>query len=268
LADQGPLPDVTKAYFYRDGTVHTWWSPESPDNLLYEHFREQLRWATGRVAWPGQRVLDIGTGKGRFAISYALNGAQVTALDISREMLRDARAAALAAGVAVQFCLSDAEALPFPPATFDVVSCMEAIMHFPQPVAALQEMARVVKPEGVVLLSMTNRYRLAALARWPARLWRRLRRSRTSDPPLVWDYSLGEFRQLLAQAGLVAQQTHGQGLLQATARVPLGRGRFLPLVPRPLADWFFSHVEPSLRETPLLALMGTIMVVCHPGRRG
>lgn len=262
--DQGSLHDATKSYFYQDGTVRTWWSPESPNDLLYDHFREQLRWVTEQVAWPGKQVLDIGTGKGRFAVEYARHGAEVRALDISREMLRIAAAAAAEAGVQVGFGLGDAERLPFPTAAFDVVSCMEAIMHLPHPSSALREMVRVVKPDGVVLLSMTNRLRLAALARWPAETLRRLRPGGAGHPDILWCYSVGEFRRLLAETGLEVQKMRGQGLLQATTRLPLGGGRRLPLIPRRLADWSFDHLEPPLRESPLMAVMGTINVVSRP----
>lgn len=262
--DQGSLHNATKSYFYQDGTVRTWWSPESPDNLLYDHFREQLRWVTEQVAWPGKEVLDVGTGKGRFAVEYARRGARVRALDISREMLSLARAAATQAGVQVEFGLGDAEQLPFPDGAFDVVSCMEAIMHLPNPASALKEMVRVTKPGGTVLLSMTNRLRIAALTRWLGDTLRRLRNGGTGEPEILWCYSVWEFRRLLADAGLEIQHMRGQGLLQATTRLPLGGGRRLPLIPRRLADWSFTHLEPPLRASPLMAIMGTINVVCTP----
>lgn len=261
--------DATKDYFRQDGTVHSWWAPESPCDGHYGHFQEQMRWVVAQTDWAGKSVLDIGTGKGRLAVAYGLKGARVTALDISREMLADARTAASAANVSVPLILGDAERLPLPTATFDVVSCIEAIMHFPHPLAALREIARVVKPGGTVLLSTTNRFRLLALVRWPDRALDRLRHGTPTGPRIFWAHSLWESRRLLAQARLKPEKTHGQGLLQA-ARIPLGRGRFFPLVPRALADWFFVHVEPRLRETWLLALMGTVMFVCRPvdGRSG
>ena len=267
MTDQGQVSDGTKAYFRRSGTVHTWWAPEQEGELLFDHFQEQLRWLTAAVDWRGKSVLDIGTGKGRCAVACGLNGGRVTALDLSWEMLAEARTAAEVATVRVAFALGDAECLPFRAAAFDVVSCIEAVMHFPRPVDALKEMARVVKAGGIVLLSMTNRLRLLALVRWPTRLFVRLRHGRPAQPPIFWSYSLWRFRRFLSDAGLTPETTHGQGLLQA-ARIPLGRGRFFPIVPRPLADWFFVHVEPCLRETLLLALMGTVMFVCRPVARG
>ena len=264
MTDPMPCWDATKAYFRQDGTVHTWWDPESPDSIHYQHFLEQLRWVVSQVDWCGKRVLDIGTGKGRLAIAAALRGARVTGLDLSEEMLKDARHAAKDVRSVIGFALGDAELLPYPNQVFDVVSCLEALMHFPHPDVALREMVRVTKPGGVVVLSVTNRLCLTALTRRITRLVLCLRPAlRQGGPQVFWYHSLWSLRRLAASAGLTLVKTHGQGLFQATARLPLGRGKFLPLAPRPLADWFFQRIEPVLRDTPLLAFMGTIVAICR-----
>ncbi len=263
MIDPKPSRDATKAYFHQDGTVHTWWAPEDRDSIHYNHFLEQLRWVVAQVEWSGKRVLDIGTGKGRLAVATALSGARVIGLDISGEMLADARRAAQDGRLNVYFTLGDAELLPFRDQVFDVVTCVEALMHFPHPDVALREMARVTKPGGTVILSVTNWLCLTALARKVSSLIEYLHRGPVKGPAFFWYYSLWRLRRLVAGAGLKVIRTHGQGLLQATARLPLGRGRFLPLVPRTFADWFFRRIEPALRETLLVAFMGTILVVCE-----
>lgn len=263
MTNRKPCWDATKAYFHKDGTVRVWWAPEDPDSIHYEHFREQLRWAVAQVNWSGKRVLDVGTGKGRLALATALHGGRVTGLDLSGEMLGKTRRAAHDTQLAIGLTLGDAELLPFPDHVFDVVSCLEALMHFPRPDCALKEMARVVKPGGTVILSVTNWLCLTALTRQITRLVGYLHSGRPQGPQIFWYHSLWHLRRLAASAGLTILKTHGQGLLQATARLPLGRGRFLPLVPRRFADWFFGRIEPALRDTPLLALMGTISVVCE-----
>ena len=63
------MTNDTKSYFQRQGTVMSWWYPESREEPLYEHYREQLRWVLEQFDWRGKRVEDVGTGKGRFAIS-------------------------------------------------------------------------------------------------------------------------------------------------------------------------------------------------------
>ena len=256
------MTDATKTYFRQADTVLHWWFPEDPTHPLYAHFAEQLRWVLAQQDWRGQRVLDISTGKGRFAVNLAALAAEVTALDIAPQMLALAQHAADEHGVGVQFLQADAEQLPFPDAAFDVALCMEAIMHVPHPQRLLDEMARVTRPGGKVILSMTNRWRLNALGEAPGALYRRLGLAQQpTTPRYMWHYSAPEFKRFFERAGLTIERLHGQGLFQANARLWLNSEVSLPMFPRWFADAFFAHVEPFLRETPLAAVMGTVMAV-------
>jgi len=259
------MTEESKSYYRRPGTIISWWYPESRDEPLHEHYAEQLRWVLGRFDWQGKRVADIGTGKGRFATSFALSGADVHALDISRDMLERARVDTREAGSRVHYLQGDAENLPYPDDFFDVVACMETIMHVPHPDRLLQELARVVHPGGQIILSMTNKYRINALVRLPENAYRRLR-ARHGDHArgYVWFYSVAQFVELIRQAGLRVRTLHGQGLFQANARLRLTRRLSVPIFPRPFALWFFNKIEPRLRETPLLYIMGTIMAIAVP----
>jgi SAM-dependent methyltransferase len=67
---------------------------------------------------PGQRVLDVGCGTGVVAITAARRGAKVSGLDLSPDLLHRARDNAVTAGVEIDFLEGDAEALPYPDATF------------------------------------------------------------------------------------------------------------------------------------------------------
>jgi len=257
-----PFADEVKRYFQRQGTVARWWNPEDRQDPHYAHFREQLEWTVRQFDWQGKRVLDVGTGKGRFAIPFAQEGAEVIGLDISSEMLAEAQRRAREAGVAVQLIQGDAERLPFPKGAFDIVSCMEALMHVPHPQEAVMEAARVVRPGGQVIFSMTNKWRINALAGLPMALARALRLSKSpAGPQIVWYYSTRTFKAFLRRAGLRIRRLRGQGLFQAGARLPLTRRFSIPLVPRLFADWFFARLEPPLRESPLLHVMGTVMAI-------
>ncbi len=77
-----------KEYFSDEGTVAGWWNPEGGDSLLALHFKKQVCHVTEQFDWIGKDVLDVGTGRGRFAISFALKGANVYAMDIARELLQ------------------------------------------------------------------------------------------------------------------------------------------------------------------------------------
>ncbi len=258
------MANETKSYFQQKGTVISWWYPESEREPLHEHYEEQLRWVLAQANWQGARVADIGTGKGRFAIACARQGAKVYALDIAPEMLDEAGRAAKRAGARVRFVRGDAENLPYPDRFFDIVLCMETIMHVPHPEQLVREVARIVRPGGLVIMSMTNKYRINALLRLPEVLYRRLRPAKSEAPRYMWSYSVPQFRRFLHQAGLDIQTLHGQGLLQANARLRLGRKLSVAAFPRPFALWFFAKVEPPLRETFLRGVMGTVMAVARP----
>jgi SAM-dependent methyltransferase len=105
----------------------------------------------------GQAVLDVGTGTGVVAITARRLGAQVTGLDLTPELLAQARAGAASAGHDdIAWQEGDAEALPFPDASFDVVLSQFGHMFAPRPEVALAEMLRVLKPGGTI-----------AFATWP-----------------------------------------------------------------------------------------------------
>ncbi len=96
-----------------------------------------------RVA-AGARVLDIACGTGVVVSAVARRGARPTGLDFSAAMLALARAA----HPQVRFDESDAEALPFADASFDAVVSNFGVHHFPDPVRALSEAHRVLRPGG------------------------------------------------------------------------------------------------------------------------
>jgi SAM-dependent methyltransferase len=94
----------------------------------------------------GERWLDVGTGTGEVALRVARSGAEVTAIDISAQLLDQARAKPGAARVTWQ--LADAQALPFEDASFDgVVSCFAAIFA-PDQARTAKELARVCRRGG------------------------------------------------------------------------------------------------------------------------
>lgn len=96
-----------------------------------------------------EQVLDVATGTGHTALAVAPHVAQVTGVDPTPEMLREAESLARSRGVAnVQFVTGAAEQLPFPDAGFDVVTVRRAPHHFASIPEALAEMRRVLRPGG------------------------------------------------------------------------------------------------------------------------
>jgi demethylmenaquinone methyltransferase/2-methoxy-6-polyprenyl-1,4-benzoquinol methylase len=106
-------------------------------------------------AKPGDSVLDCATGTGDLALAFKRKvgaAGRVVGTDFCPEMLETAPAKASKEGLAVEFQVADAMALPFPDATFDVSSISFGIRNVDDPVKCLKEMARVLKPGGRVVV--------------------------------------------------------------------------------------------------------------------
>ncbi len=101
----------------------------------------------------GQRVLDVATGSGNTAIAAARRFTQVTGVDFVPSLLERARVRAQAEGLVVEFVEGDAEALPFPDASFDVVMSTFGVMFAPDHPRAAAELVRVLRPGGRIALS-------------------------------------------------------------------------------------------------------------------
>ncbi len=104
-----------------------------------------------------QTVLDVGTGTGVVAITAARVGAEVTGIDLTPELLEQAKRNSAALGFdRVVWKEGDVEELPFPASSFDVVLSQFGHMFAPRPDVAMKEMLRVLKPGGTI-----------AFATWP-----------------------------------------------------------------------------------------------------
>jgi SAM-dependent methyltransferase len=102
---------------------------------------------------PGDRVLDVACGTGNTAIPAAQAGADVTGVDIATNLLEQARARADAEGLKIQFDEGDAEILPYPDNSFDVVVTMYGAMFAPRPELVSKELVRVCKPGGRIAMA-------------------------------------------------------------------------------------------------------------------
>jgi SAM-dependent methyltransferase len=108
----------------------------------------------------GQEVLDVACGTGVVALTAARIGAKVKGLDLTPELIARAKENAALMGLDVAFQEGDAERLPYPDASFDVVVSQFGHMFAPRPEVAIGEMLRVLEPGGTV-----------AFATWPPELF-------------------------------------------------------------------------------------------------
>jgi ubiquinone/menaquinone biosynthesis C-methylase UbiE len=102
---------------------------------------------------PGMQVLDVATGTGNAAIPAALAGAEVTAIDLTPSLLEVGRTRAAAAGVAVDWTEGDAEDLPYPAGSFDLVMSAIGAMFAPDHARTAAELVRVCRRGGRIALA-------------------------------------------------------------------------------------------------------------------
>lgn len=101
----------------------------------------------------GDDVLDVATGSGNTAISAARRFCNVTGMDLAPESVEHARRRAEAEGMEIAFEVGDAEDLPYPDASFDVVLSTIGVMFCPDQEATANELLRVCKPGGKIGLA-------------------------------------------------------------------------------------------------------------------
>jgi SAM-dependent methyltransferase len=127
------------------------WGWQTPAGQLRAHRRIGLLAEAAAIA-EGTRVLELGCGTGLFTRGFAGRGARVTALDISLDLLLQARRGE---DMPARLVLGDAERLPFRGGCFDAV-VGSSVLHHLEPLAALRETHRVLAPGGRVAFAEPN----------------------------------------------------------------------------------------------------------------
>ncbi len=205
--------------------------------------------AAARAAFSGAapRVLDLGCGTGYGAAELAAAGLQVVGLDRVRPALRARQAGA-------RFVCGDLERLPFASARFDRIVSFQVVEHLADPGRYLGEMARLLGPGGVALVSTPNRLQ-----------------SDGENPYHLREYTAEELAEILGRrferVELQGIHAHGPaaryhaGRLRSIRRItrldPLGLRRRLPrAVVDPAFAWLSILVRLGARRQGLLEAVG------------
>ena len=153
----------------------------------------------------GWRVLDVGCGDGTYAIEASRRGAIVTGLDSSLPMLVAAwqRERRILGGAEISWCHGRAEALPFQDGSFDLVLAITVLCLVQSPSQVVGELARVLRPGGMLLLG--------ELGRWSA--WALVRRMRAWLGSESWKqahfWTVGELQALLGHVQVDVKSIRG-----------------------------------------------------------
>jgi ubiquinone/menaquinone biosynthesis C-methylase UbiE len=133
-----------------EGSLARWYAKQTKN--LIATFASEAR-EIAAVLPPGARVLEVAPGPGYLAVEIAKLGAfEVVGLDISESFVRMANDYAAKSGVRVEFLRGDAASTPFPPDAFDFIICRAAFKNFSDPVGAIAEMHRVLRPSGQAVI--------------------------------------------------------------------------------------------------------------------
>src|ERR1051326_7414442 len=101
----------------------------------------------------GMKVLDAACGTGNLAVIAARRGCTASGLDIAANLIAQARERAREQSLDIEFIEGDAEAMPYPDGSFDVVLSMYGVMFAPRPDRVVNELCRVTKPGGFIALA-------------------------------------------------------------------------------------------------------------------
>lgn len=144
-------PKTTKAYkgIAMEGPIARWYAKTARREAEFKTWVNQVNQALPA----GGNVLEVAPGPGFLSVELARSGKyQVTGLDISKTFVEIAQANARQANVQVDFRQGNASDMPFADEMFDFIICTAAFKNFTQPVQAIAEMQRVLRPGGQALI--------------------------------------------------------------------------------------------------------------------
>lgn len=182
-------------------------------------------------------MLNVGCGAGQIAIPAARAGARVTGVDIATNLIANARERAAAEGVAVRFDEGDAEMLPYPDASFDLVVSLIGAMFAPRPGLVASELLRVCRPGARI-----------AMANWTpeghvGQMFKTIGSHVPPPPLMVSPLKWGDAATVRDRLG------------PDTVNIPTEKRLYpmrYPMPPNQVAQFFFEYYGPTLRARAAL----------------
>ena len=212
----------------------------------------------------GCRILEVGAGTGRDAVTLALAGAEVLTLDYVAGSLGLTKKAADQTGVTVAAVCGDGTGSPFGEGTFDVVFHQGLLEHFPDPYPLLRDNIRILKPGGHLVVDVPQTFHyytlakmlLIAINKWFA----------------GWEtqFTIAELERMMVGEGLTVTRSYGDWMVpglwyRALRKILLTRtGKKLPMFPEPVPPlarmgeaWRrrFGRTRLSLYTTPTIGVI-------------
>lgn len=151
-----------------------WWDPRGSSAMLHRLNPVRLRYIRGRIDahWhsdpksrqplTGKRVLDMGCGAGLLTEPLVRMGGIVTGVDAAAENIAVARSHAAQSGLTIDYRAGEIDAVSGQ--KFDLITCLEVVEHVADPARFIGELAGLLAPGGLMILSTPNRTALSRLA--------------------------------------------------------------------------------------------------------
>lgn len=262
-------PSSAEPEFDLDYSIHDFEADPNPDSqYLYRRIEQRM---IEEGALPGGRTLDVACGVGKIAMEIGKHDTTSFGLEPSKEMLDVSRYLFSAADVIL--VRGVAEALPFADGSFDRIVCQGALDHFVAPDDFMREAARILAPDGRVIIALANYESLSCkLGRGARSLIERVRQRPLYAYRPYFEIPLDHYH----KGDLAFVRKLGDGALKldrcyGVSMMWLFRfwgerswGRFLTHWPKPLASSALVMLDGLAYRTPLLADM--IISVWKPNR--
>jgi ubiquinone/menaquinone biosynthesis C-methylase UbiE len=162
--EQPPVLQDVNAFWNTEACGTHFVSEFEDEADFYEKFREhryRTEWHIPElvpfVSSGGKEVLEIGTGNGADGAMFALNGARYTGVDLTQAALQATRRHFAVLGLTGAFQQENAERLTFPDASFDIVYSHGVLHHTPDTRKAINEVWRVLRPDGHAIVMLYHK---------------------------------------------------------------------------------------------------------------
>jgi ubiquinone/menaquinone biosynthesis C-methylase UbiE len=234
-AESEVQPRLVNAHFQAQSVI--WRDVYEERSVQGEIYRKRLEivldWIDDLAIPNGEKVLEVGCGAGQASVALAQRGYVVDAIDSASNMLAITQQYAADAGVGALLStrVGNAYLLDFPDNSFGLVLAIGVMPYLESPSRALAEMARVLKPDGFLLVTAGNRWRLnhildpwlcpplQPIRRFAAKMLRKVRKPRPERfHPMLRFNSSREFSGWLSATGFVTWKKTTVGFQPLTFR--------------------------------------------------
>ena len=184
------LKETSRTLFSGQAEIEFWESVYNRQDFLGFCYRarmnQALSWLDNATLSGNPTILDAGCGTGVATRALAQRGHRVFGIDASYGMILKANSVCNADGITnVQFIHGDVQSLPLQDSSVDAIVCLGVITYFKSEEKALQELSRVLKPDGTLILSILNKAHLTYYLDLPRFINNRFKKnlgSRSSSP--------------------------------------------------------------------------------------